>query len=299
MLRKRGLSDRGKLGLFSFFFFSVSLALTSYSAKNPKATGIGRQAVSEVVRPFDLATKGVHFWFVSTWDRYLHLVDVEMENEHLRTRLGALEQRNALLEETKKENERLQGLLNVKDPISRESVAATVIGYDPSSWVQAVTLNKGSNDNIELGLPVISGGGVVGQVIAVSPHTSRVLLIIDRASGVDVMLQDSRARGILEGTGGEPCDYQFVIESEEVNIGDKVVTTGLDGVFPKGINVGVVTSANAGAGGLFRSIKVTPAVKFSKLEDVLVLLRPPVPAPVEKKPEVQEKPKTKEQPKKK
>lgn len=271
MLKRRGFSDRGRLVLFSFIFFGVSLALTSYSAKHPKSTGIGHQAIAEITSPFESGTYKLYSWIISFWDRYVHLAGMEIENESLRSRLATLEERNAALEETQKENERLQQLLSIKDGDRNQTVAATVIGYDPSSWVQAVTLNKGSQSQITVGLPVVSGNGIVGQVIAVSPHTARVLLIIDRSSGVDVMIQESRARGILQGTGSTPCDYQFVIDSEEVVKGDKVVTSGLDGVFPKGLNVGVVTSVEA-AHGLFKNIKVTPSVNFSKLEDVLVLL---------------------------
>ena len=146
-----------------------------------------------------------------------------------------------------------------------------------------MTIDKGASEGIVAGLPVISGSGIVGQVIKVGSHSARVLLIIDRASGVDVMVQSSRARGILQGVGSSPCDFQYVSEAEHVENGEKVVTSGMDGVFPKGLNVGVVSAASSTSTGLFHPMKVSPAVVFSRLEDVLVLLEPgeaPVPTPV-------------------
>ena len=123
------------------------------------------------------------------------------------------------------------------------------------------------------GSAVIDGAGVVGQVITVSHNTSRVLLAIDRVSGIDALIQDNRARGIVEGNGSSNLEFRFVIDSEEVKIGDKVVTSGLDSVFPKGLILGIVSQSGISSGGMFKVIKVQPAVNFSKLEDVLVLLK--------------------------
>ena len=151
-------------------------------------------------------------------------------------------------------------------------VEGTVIAYDPSSFVQAVTINRGSSDGIAPGMAVVEGNGIVGQVVAVSLHTARIMLIIDRASSVDALIQSSRVRGIIEGKGRDKSEFVYVGESEEVMIGDKVVTSGLDGVFPKGLIVGVVTAVQKSANGLFKSIEVTPSVKFYRLESLLVVL---------------------------
>ncbi len=265
-------SDKGRVGAVSFALFCVSLILTAYTSKHPRTASLGHQAVAEAVRPFEVFTHGTYSKIISIWDGYFNLIGVTHENSTLRARLATLESVNAHLEEIEKENIQLRGLLNISQSVDRRFVSASIIGYDPSGWVQAVTLNRGSNHGLEIGLPVIEGNGVVGQVIAVSPNTARVLLIIDRSSGVDVLIQENRARGILEGIGESVCEYRYVTDTDEVTVGDKVVTSGLDGVFPKGLVVGVVTKV-AGSGGLFKSVEVTPSVKFTKLENVLVLLK--------------------------
>lgn len=268
---RASLSDKGKAGIASFLFFSVSLALTSYSSKYP-GLGIGHSIIAEVIRPFSAVSYNVYDSATTIWDRYINLIQVKRQNEELSARLNGLESKNAELEESQKENIRLKKLLDAKAQTKSVSLAARVIAYDPSGWVQAITINRGSSEGIKEGCAVIEGAGVVGQVITVSPHTSRIMLIIDRASGVDSIVQDSRARGILEGTGSVPLDFKFVNESEEVKVGDKIITSGLDGIYPKGLVIGVVTQSGNSSGGLFKAIKVTPSVSFSKLEDVLVIL---------------------------
>jgi len=120
-------------------------------------------------------------------------------------------------------------------------------------------------------MPVIKGNALVGQVVVVSPNTSRVLLIIDHSSGVDSLIQSSRVRGVVEGLGRDVCELRYVPREEEVAIGDRIITSGVDGVYPKGLMVGLVSDVDKGAGSLFWSVKVKPAVNFSRLETVLII----------------------------
>jgi rod shape-determining protein MreC len=265
-------SDRGRAGLSAFILFCVSLSLTSYTAKHSGSSGYATQIVAETVRPFSSASYAVYDWIRGKWEAYVNLVDLKDENERVVSRLRILEAHNAQLGELAQENKRLKTLLESKESLPNNSVAARVIGYDPSGWIQAITINRGFNDGIKEGDAVIDGVGIVGQVITVSHNTSRVLLIIDRTSGVDAYIQENRARGIVEGNGSSTLEFKFVTDSEDVKIGDKIVTSGLDDVFPKGLMVGIVSQSSMSSGGMFKAIKITPTVQFQKLEDVLVLI---------------------------
>jgi rod shape-determining protein MreC len=268
----RTVSDRGRAGLSAFVLFCISLSLTSYSVKHTGTSGYANQIVAESIRPFSSASYAVYDWSRQHWEGYINLVGLKEENEHIISRLKILESQNAKLGELEQENRRLKSLLLVKDIAQSHTVAARVIGYDPSGWIQAITINRGLNDGVNEGDAVIDGAGIVGQVITVSHNTSRVLLVIDRTSGVDAFIQDNRGRGIVEGSGSSTLEFKFVTDSEEIKIGEKIVTSGLDGVFPKGLIVGIVSQSGTSSGGMFKVIKINPAVNFQKLEDVLVLI---------------------------
>ena len=132
-------------------------------------------------------------------------------------------------------------------------------------------MNQGENDGVAKDMAVATSEGVVGRVIEVSRNTAKVLLITDANSAVDVIVQRSRAQGILEGKIEETCILKYVQKSEEVQVGDRVITSGLGGIFPKGLVVGTVTKVDRKRPGIFQYIEVTPAVDLSKLEEVLIL----------------------------
>ena len=169
------------------------------------------------------------------------------------------------------ENRKLKRLLKIKRKVNYAQIGAEIIGYNPSKWGQSIIINRGKIDNIKVGDPVISHEGVVGQVINVSPNTSKVLILIDRTSAIDVFLQQSRARGVIIGGGNELCQLKYILKNNDTKIGDKVLTSGLDGIFPKGLLVGHVADLSPIPSGLFDTIKVMPIVDFTKLEFVTVL----------------------------
>lgn len=265
------VNDKARVAGLSFVLFCLSLFLTAYSAKHPQVAQIGDRFFAEVLRPVQKLHHGGLSWANSIWDKYFALVDVQEENQRFKARLSTLEAENARLIEIQAENERLKKLLAISGEAKLTYTEATVIGYDPSAWVHAVTIDRGASDGITVGMAVVEGSGVVGQVVSVSAGTSRVLLMIDHASGIDAVLQESRVRGVVDGTGEDKCDLRYINENEEVSVGDKVVTSGMDGVFPKGLAIGVVTTVDRSPNGLFKSVRVTPSVNFSKLEDLLVV----------------------------
>jgi rod shape-determining protein MreC len=149
-----------------------------------------------------------------------------------------------------------------------------VIGKDPSAWFKTIIVDKGSSDGLERGLPVVIAQGIAGQIIEISAHYSKVMLIIDRNSAVDALVQRSRARGVIKGTSEDQCGFEYVLQKHDVQIGDTVVASGLDGVYPKGLRIGWVSDVVKREPEIFLDITVTPFIDFEKLEEVLIVLAP-------------------------
>ncbi len=282
-------SNRARIAVSSLGLFFASLLLTAYSAKNPWTSHVGGWVIGELLRPFEILHSSTSSSVSGLWSRYVALIGVEKENTELHERLAYLEGENARLAEVSGELERLRSLLSAAPDYAGRKLAASVIGWDPSNWVKAATIDKGATDGVEPGMAVVQEKGVVGQVAGVSLHTARVLLITDHSSGVDAIVQGSRFRGVVQGDG-EGCSLEYLPSDEaaQVHVGDRVVTSGMDGVYAKGLVIGVVLSAPATkqGGGLFQTLKVQPTVDFRRLENVLVLRGelPSPSVPAEKKP---------------
>jgi rod shape-determining protein MreC len=142
-----------------------------------------------------------------------------------------------------------------------------------------VIINKGTRDNVGVGMPVVVPEGIVGQVMDVSGSYAKVLLVVDQNSAVDALLQRTRARGLLKGEYADQCRLEFVLRKEDVQIGDALVTSGLDNVFPKGLRIGEIKNISGETNEMFYTITVAPYVDFEKLEEVLIL-RPPMAHPL-------------------
>jgi len=207
------------------------------------------------------------------WLDYFYLVDVRRENKELKKQVNQLMMQNTRYHELLSTYKRLQALLNFKQTFEEPVIAAQVIGRDPSGWFRSVIIDKGKEDGIQVDMPVVNALGVVGRVVGVSAHYSKVLLIIDQNSSVDCLLQRSRDRGMVKGLFPERCKVAYIVKSSDVIIGDQVVTSGLGGVFPKGLPLGRVIKVEDSPGELFKDIDMKPAVNFSKLEEVLVILK--------------------------
>jgi rod shape-determining protein MreC len=151
------------------------------------------------------------------------------------------------------------------------AVAAEVVGRDASVWFQSLTIDKGERDGLKPGMPVLAPEGVVGMISGTSSHAARVMLLTDPNSGVDVLVQRTRARGIVSGQLEQEAVLKYVKRDEDVKVGDRVITSGLDGVFPKGMPVGHVTEVSRKDRGLFLYAEVTPSAAASRLEEVLVV----------------------------
>ena len=250
----------------------VSLVILSYSAARLSETGLLRKIVLETAAPIEdainISLKSLH----DVWKRYLFLVGLEDENRRLLHESAVLNDQLNLYREAYLEGIRLRKLLSIKDNIKHRTVVARVIDNDRTTLFKTLLINKGTADGLRVGLPVLADRGVVGRIIETSWHASRVLLVIDENSNVDALIQRSRTQGILQGAGPVGLNLKYISRVEDVQTGDVVLTSGLAGVFPKGLLLGVVTGASHREGGLFQKIDVSPAVDFGKLEEVLALV---------------------------
>ncbi|RIL08490.1 MAG: rod shape-determining protein MreC, partial [Proteobacteria bacterium] len=224
--------------MVSMALFFVSLFLTAYSARNPGLAAAGSALVAEGLRPLQSLLRAGSSTASELWNGYLALIDTEKENLFLKERLAALEVENSRLGEWEGEITRLREMVNVSQERGFQGLAADVIGYDSTNWVRAITVSRGSEDGVRIGMPVIQGNAVVGQVIAAGPRSARVLLITDHSSGIDGLVQSSRVRGTVEGSGSGDCQLNYVLSDEDVSVGDRVITSGMDGIYPKGLLIG-------------------------------------------------------------
>jgi rod shape-determining protein MreC len=195
------------------------------------------------------------------------------------------EQSRALvhLHEIELENDRLRRLLEFRGRVRDDVIAARVIGRDALGASRSFVIDRGTNDGVERGAAVLAPDGVVGHVFLAGRRASRVLLVTDHNSGVDAIVQRTRARGIVEGRVGGGCGLKFVKRTESLEEGDLVITSGVDGIFPKGLPIGRIVDIDRRGPGLFQYAIIEPTVDFDVLEEVLVVQRerPGVPGPPE------------------
>ena len=249
----------------------TSLAIISYSASKLTETGFLRKIAFEIAAPFtdvvNISIKGL----TDFWKRYLLLVELEKENRRLREEKTVLNEQLNTYREGYYEGIRLRKLLELKDVLPYRFLAARVVDNKSNALFKTILINKGASDGLLVGYPALSAQGVVGKIIESSWRYSRVLLLIDKNSNIDAVIQRNRAHGILQGTGIQ-YNLKYISRSEEVLPGDVLLSSGMAGLFPKGLILGTVIKAYRQKHELFQEIYVMPSVDFSKLEEVLVLI---------------------------
>ena len=208
----------------------------------------------------------------NVWHNYLYLRGVRAENRALKQEIERMRLEEARMTQDADQAHRLQALLAFKEQFISQTLAAQVIGSTGSELSRSVYIDKGSHDGVKRDMAVITKDGIVGKVLYVYPSTSLVLLIDDQTSGVGVILEKERLQGILRGTASGEVVLEKVMSDEIVAVGEKVLTSGGDGIFPKGLPVGRVTKVSPGSE-LFFNIQVRPAVNLSRLEEVLVVTK--------------------------
>jgi rod shape-determining protein MreC len=208
------------------------------------------------------------------WEGYFALQQVRQENERLRQELGQLQVRLQEERALAQQSRGLQHLLELRQRTELATTGATVIAGAAAADFRTVTVDKGTGDGLRPDQAVISPAGVVGRVIMPSARAAKVQLLIDRNASAGALVERSRAQGVVLGDGGDRLHMEYVSSTADVVVGDLVVTSGIEGIYPKGFVIGQIESIERGAG-MFSSIVIAPAVDYASLEDVLVVLTPP------------------------
>jgi rod shape-determining protein MreC len=265
-----------------YLFLAVMLAqviLISAQVQTKSGTRALQAVTFEVFSRVSAGTSSVVHGTRNFWGNYVGLRGVKAENDALKRQLGELQiklqEEHALAART----QRLQALLDLKTQAALPTLAAEVIAGNPDPVLRSVTIDRGSADGVQPDMAVIAPGGLVGRVISpVGRTASRVQLLIDHTAAAGALVGAARVGGIVVGADADPpLQMELVSNLADVKVGDEVVASGVDGIYPKGYVIGRVERTERGAG-LYRTVAVRPGVDFSSLEEVLVVLVPAGPA---------------------
>jgi rod shape-determining protein MreC len=256
------------LGVMLGHILLISAQVNSRSGV-PVLEAVTFGAVAEMQRGISTVFSSIR----RVWDSYIGLRQVKMQNEELIQQLEdaqvALQEQRALADRTRS----LERLLDLRDRAKLKTLAAEIIAAGASPEFRTLTVDKGTGDGIAADMAVIAPAGVVGRIVTPSSRAAKVQLLVDRNAAAGALVERSRAQGVITGTGDELVTLDFVSELADVMVGDVVVTSGIDGIFPKGYVIGRVEAVEKN-GSAYKKISVRPAVDFTSLEEVLVVLTP-------------------------
>ena len=267
------LGSRGGHFLFVLILLVHALVLSS-QVSTERGDSALRSFVVMLFSPFQRGAGAVVGGVRTAWNDYVDLRGAHEENERLREKVARLEQALWLERDLVAGYRRLSNVLELAERMPYEPVVAEVIGIDASAWFRTITVNQGKDRGVELNAPVVAAEGLVGRVISVGPTASQIQLLTDRDCSVGAMLTRTRIRGILTGSGEQASptglSLNYVSNLEDVADGDSIVTSGIDGIYHKGIAIGRVASVRNGPR-LFKIITVEPAASLDRLEEVFIL----------------------------
>jgi rod shape-determining protein MreC len=251
-------------------FVAINLIVISMTSRQNFQMHGPEEVLITLTSPFQLVVQRSVYFLSSVWKNYFACVSKAQESVILKNQLARVQQIENRNVELTMENARLKKFVAFTSAVSGTYVAARVIARDPSPWFKTLMIDKGERHGLKKNAPILVPEGVVGQITKVSPNFSRVLLITDRNSAVDALVQNTRARGIVKGGDDNRCIFVYALRKEEIHAGEVIVTSGLDQVFPKGLKIGTVLDVEKDHSRLFQDIVIQTSVDFDKLEEVLV-----------------------------
>jgi rod shape-determining protein MreC len=250
----------------------LGLAVQVKRGGSGESTRLIRTWTVSTVAPLEKVIVWCQSGFGNLWSSYVYLRGVRQENRDLKFEIEQLRLEQVRLTEDAQQARRLQSLLGFKEQYIAKTVAAQVIGSSGSEQSRSVYIDKGTSDGVEKDMAVITADGVVGKILRAFGSTSQVLLISDQSSGVGAILDKSRLQGVVKGTAAGEVILENVMTDESVAPGERVVTSGGDQIFPKGLTVGTVMKVSPGAD-LFLNIRISPSASLNRLEEVLVITK--------------------------
>ncbi len=272
MFSKKTMVTVGAVVLIGLYIIVFSFAYLRHASFGGAAT---RTALF-LASPFQAAISSSMNFMDDIWSHYFFLISVSRENDELKRKLAQAENKNSQCREIELSNLRLKEFVKLKDQSPFHLEAAEVIAKDASPWYKTIIINKGIDDGVSDGCPVIVSEGIVGYVLTASSSDAKVILIIDRNSSVDALVQRTRTRGLAQGNPNGVCRFDYALRKLDVKIGDNVISSGFDGIYPKGLRIGYISKVIRRNAGLFQDVELTPYVDFTKLEEVMVVLSSPI-----------------------
>jgi rod shape-determining protein MreC len=249
----------------------LHLTLISIQVEDPSGTLLLKRWVLQAGSPVLNGTASLTRGAGSIWKNYLWLVGVRAENARLQEDVRQLTLLNSSLVQAQAENARLRNLLDFRASEPYRTLGAHVVGRVPSFLSNTLYLDRGATDGLRPNQPVVSDGGVIGRTVLVTSGGCQVQLITNADASVGVMIASTRLPGVLKGTENQLLDLHYISNTEAVGVGDLIVTSGLDGIYPQGLPVGVVMESQEGKTG-YRNIRVKPNADLLRIEQVLILL---------------------------
>ncbi len=251
----------------------AQLVLLSVQVTRDRSVPLAKVWAVSALAPVERALRGTADGVGGAWTAVRDLGHAEQNESELNARLAADETEIQELSAKAAENDRLRSLLEFKTHAGYSTVAAEVIGSSPGESSNTLLIDKGADAALMTDFPVVTPDGVAGKIVAVYPHSAQVLLITDPAAGAGALVDQSRVQGVLKGAGRGLCRLDYVMNDNAVSAGDKVVTSGMDQVFPKGLPIGTVIETKDG--NIYKNVVVKPAVALNQLEAVLVVVSKP------------------------
>lgn len=254
-----------------FFFLLIPLVAIDTSTREPRNYGLLDRAVVGLTSPLQTLVSWTLDRLAAGLENYVYLWHTRQDNQALleenRKLLGSI----ANLKEAQQENIRLRNLLGFREKMKLQTVVARVIAKDVSTEFRSIRINRGEQSGIKRNMAVLTQEGIVGRVLRTTAHSADVVTILDLLSAVDTIVERSRAKGIVEGRTEETCQLRYAVRTDDIQVGDILITSGLGGIFPKGVPVGTVSRVNRKPYGISQEVEVRPAADFSRLEEVMVI----------------------------
>jgi rod shape-determining protein MreC len=262
-----------KLSTLFIILFFISTAMYSKNLKTKRNLNKVQRLILDVTLPIQELTQSITSSIHATVDNYLFLIDVKKENIILKKNMESLHARIKELNELEITNKRLRKLLEFKKTVKGKVIPAEVVSKGASTWLDTIIIDKGRNHGVIPGLAIVTEKGIIGHTIYTTNNYAQVLLITDKNSAVDIINQRSRSKGIVKGSKDNLCKIDYVLSEEDVIVDDVIITSGMDGIFPKGLLVGKVVGVTKSRYGLFQIASLEPFVNFDKIEEVLIILK--------------------------
>lgn len=247
------------------------LLIILLQARVPESKKVFRGIFGNILNPVLYYTEMTTTYFSNIYNDYINLVGIKKKNEELRKKIQQLNLKNSILNEKLSEYNRLKKLLNFKNAYDFQTIACNVIGRNIEGFLKYIIIDTGKTDGTKVGDAVVSYEGLVGKVVEVYRNSARVNVILNVNSYVSVMNFNTRTVGILSGDGEGGLVVDYYDRLDDVSKGDLFITSGLGGLYPKGIPVGNAVRSVDSVNGIFQKIFVEQKVNFYKLENVLVV----------------------------